>query len=251
MVKNDGSVYLISPILVWANVLGSPSSLVVIEWPSQFLAESWPIDPLHRRIESDLMASSPDEVTLMLIRWSNGERDALDKLIPLVYGELRQLASRALRRERRDHTLQPTALVHEAYLRLIDQRNVNWQNRAHFFAIASQAMRRIIVDHARRHNALKRGGDNLKVELEAALMLPGTKDVDVVRLDDALTALGSFDPQQSRIVELRFFGGLSIEETAEVIGISPATVKRDWSMAKAWLHREMQNDGGTAAGGEE
>jgi RNA polymerase sigma factor (TIGR02999 family) len=187
------------------------------------------------------MASSPDEVTLMLIRWSNGERDALDQLIPIVYGELRRLASRTLRRERRDHTLQPTALVHEAYLRLIDQRSVNWQNRSHFFAIASQAMRRIVVDHARRHNAVKRGGDNLKVELEAAMLLPGAKDVDVVRLDDALTALAAFDPQQGRIVELRFFGGLSIEQTAEVIGISPATVKRDWSMAKAWLHRELES----------
>ena len=186
------------------------------------------------------MASSPDEVTLMLIRWSNGERDALDQLIPVVYGELRKLARRALGRERRDHTLQPTALVHEAYMRLVDQRSVNWQNRAHFFAIASQAMRRIVVDHARRHNALKRGGDNLKVELEAAMLLPGAKDVDVVKLDDALTALAAFDPHQSRIVELRFFGGLSIEQTAEVIGISPATVKRDWSMAKAWLHRELE-----------
>jgi len=146
------------------------------------------------------------------------------------------LPSAVLRRERPDHTLQPTALVHEAYLRLIDQRNVNWQNTAHFFAIAAQAMRRIIVDHARRHNAVKRGGDNLKVELDEAQSQPGELDVDVLKLCDALTALAAFDPQQSRIVELRFFGGLSIEETAEVIGISPATVKRDWSMAKAWLH---------------
>jgi len=189
------------------------------------------------------MASSPDEITRMLIEWSNGEREALHKLIPLVYAEMRQIAGRVLRRERRDHTLQPTALVHEAYLRLVDQRNVNWQNRAHFFAIAAQAMRRIVVDHARRHNALKRGGDNLKVELEAALALPGAKDLDVVKLDDALVALAAFDAQQSQIVELRFFGGLSIEETAEVIGISPATVKRDWSMAKAWLHREMHSGG--------
>jgi RNA polymerase sigma factor (TIGR02999 family) len=187
------------------------------------------------------LGSSSDDVTRMLVQWSNGEQSALDQLIPLVYDEMRQIAGRVLKRERRDHTLQPTALVHEAYLRLIDQRNVNWQNRAHFFAIAAQAMRRIIVDHARRHNALKRGGDNLKVELEAALLLPGASDVDVVKLDDALTALAAFDPQQERIVELRFFGGLSIEETAEVIGISPATVKRDWSMAKAWLHREIQN----------
>jgi len=188
------------------------------------------------------MASSPDEVTRMLIEWSNGDRGALDKLIPLVYGELRQIAAGVLRRERSDHTLQPTALVHEAYLRLIDQRNVNWQNTAHFFAIAAQAMRRIIVDHARRHNAVKRGGDNLKVELDEAQSQPGLLDVDVLKLDDALTALAAFDPQQSRIVELRFFGGLSIEQTAEVIGISPATVKRDWSMAKAWLHREMETD---------
>jgi RNA polymerase sigma factor (TIGR02999 family) len=192
------------------------------------------------------MASSPDEVTRMLIAWSNGERGALDQLIPVVYGELRQLARRALRSERRDHTLQPTALVHEAYLRLVDQRNVNWQNRAHFFAIASQAMRRIVVDHARRHNAIKRGGDNMKVELEEAMLLPGARDLDVVKLDDALTTLAAFDPQQSQIVELRFFGGLSIEETAEVIGISPATVKRDWTMAKAWLHRELQSAGTVA-----
>jgi RNA polymerase sigma factor (TIGR02999 family) len=186
------------------------------------------------------MTSSPDEVTRMLIDWSNGESGALDKLIPLVYAELRHIAAGVLRRERRDHTLQPTALVHEAYLRFIDQRNVNWQNRAHFFAIAAQAMRRIIVDHARRHNAVKRGGDNLRVELEEAQAQPLALDLDVLKLDDALTALAAFDPQQSRIVELRFFGGLSIEETAEVIGISPATVKRDWSMAKAWLHREME-----------
>jgi RNA polymerase sigma factor (TIGR02999 family) len=185
------------------------------------------------------MASSPDEVTLMLIKWSNGEGEALNQLIPLVYKELRQLASRALRRERRGHTLQPTALVHEAYLRLITQRDVNWQNRAHFFAMAAQAMRRIVVDYARRHNALKRGAD-LTVELEAALLLPAASHIDVVRLDDALSALAAFDPQQSRIVELRFFGGLSIEETAEVLGISPATVKRDWSMAKAWLYREIE-----------
>jgi RNA polymerase sigma-70 factor (ECF subfamily) len=164
------------------------------------------------------------------------------QVVPLVYGELRQIAAGVLRRERSDHTLQPTALVHEAYLRLIDQRNVNWQNTAHFFAIAAQAMRRIIVDHARRHNAVKRGGDNLRVELEEAQSRPGPLDVDVLELDDALTALAAFDPQQSRIVELRFFGGLSIEETAEVIGISPATVKRDWSMAKAWLHREMETN---------
>lgn len=203
-----------------------------------------PFDSTNSRsgTKSFFMASSPDEVTRMLIEWSNGDRGALDKLIPLVYGELRQIAAGVLRRERPDHTLQPTALVHEAYLRLIDQRNVNWQNTAHFFAIAAQAMRRIIVDHARRHNAVKRGGDNLKVELEEAQSQPGPLDVDVLKLDDALTTLADFDPQQSRIVELRFFGGLSIEETAEVIGISPATVKRDWSMAKAWLHREMETD---------
>jgi len=149
------------------------------------------------------------------------------------------LPSAVLRRERPDHTLQPTALVHEAYLRLINQRNVNWQNTAHFFATAAQAMRRIIVDHARRHNAVKRGGDNLKVELDEAQSQRGPLDVDVLKLDDALTALAAFDPQQSRIVELRFFGGLSIPEIASVLDISETTVSRKWNTAKLWLHDQI------------
>ena len=177
------------------------------------------------------------ELTQMLIDWSSGDKTALDRLIPRVYDEMRRLARSYLRRERKEHTLQTTALVHEAYLKLIDQRRVNWENRAQFFGIAAQAMRRILVDHARSHEAAKRGGGAYKVEIEEAFALPGQKDVNLIALDEALTELSKLDPQQSRIVELRFFGGLSIEETASVIGVSPATVKRDWTMAKAWLHQ--------------
>jgi len=185
------------------------------------------------------MAASAKDVTQLLLDWTNGNKEAVDKLMPLVYEELRRVADRFLRRERPDHTLQTTALVHEAYLRLIDQRDVRWQNRAHFFAIAAQLMRRILVNHARDKYAVKRGGFAEKVSLDEALSLSATRDVDLVALDDALTGLASIDSQQSRIVELRFFGGLTIEETAEVLGISPATVKNKWSMARAWLHREI------------
>lgn len=170
---------------------------------------------------------------------SGGDRDAPARLMPLVYDELRRLADHYLRHERADHTLQPTALVHEAYLKLIDQTRVDWQNRAHFFGVAAQSMRRILVDHARRHQSEKRGGFRQKLTLDEAVDYSRTRDVDLVKLDDALTALAKFDARQSRIVELRFFGGLTIEETAEAIGISPATVKVDWSMAKAWLRREI------------
>lgn len=182
---------------------------------------------------------SPKDVTQMLLDWRDGDQAALAELLPLVYAELHQRASRYLHRERPDHTLQTTALVNEAYLRMIDQKNVSWQNRAHFFAIAAQLMRRILVDHARTHNAAKRGSGGPKLELEEAMGLPVERSTDLVALDDALTALAAIDPQQSRVVELRFFGGLSIEETAEALGISPATVKREWSMAKAWLHHEI------------
>jgi RNA polymerase sigma factor (TIGR02999 family) len=183
-------------------------------------------------------ALQPD-VTQLLVNWSNGDRQALEQLTPLVYGELRRLASRYLRRERPGHTLQSTALVHEAYLRLIDQRYVRWQNRAHFFGIAAQLIRRILVDHARAHQAQKRGADAPVLSLDEAVAAPEKRDLNLVALDDALNDLARIDPQQGRIVELRFFTGLSIEETAEVLGISPATVKRDWVVAKAWLHREL------------
>lgn len=183
----------------------------------------------------------PDTVTRLLIEWSNGDAEALERLMPLVYEELRRVAGRHLRHERRDHTLQATALVHEAYLKLIDQRSVRWQNRAHFFGVASRLIRRIVVDHARRRHAAKRGGGVQTVWLAAEV--PGVeRNVDVLALDDALGTLGGLDPQQARVVELRFFGGLDVEETAEVLGISTATVKREWRTARAWLYREMQGE---------
>lgn len=184
-------------------------------------------------------ASSPD-VTQLLKQWSGGDRDALEQLLPLVYRELHLLAERYLRRERSDHTLQATALVHEAYLKLIDQREVRWQNRAHFFGVAAQAMRRILVDHARSHMAAKRGSGGVKLSLDEALVVSDERAEELVALDEALTRLAEVDPQKSRIVELRFFGGLSIEETAEVLGVGTATVIRHWRMARAWLYEQVQ-----------
>ncbi len=178
-------------------------------------------------------------VTRLLLQWTEGDKQALEDLLPLVYDELRRLAKSYLQRERPGHTLQSTALVHEAYMRLVDQ-NVSWQSRAHFFGIAAQMMRRILVDHARGKNAAKRGDGACKVTLDEGLVAQEERDVNVLALDEALTKLSAFDLQQSQIVELRFFAGLSIEETAEILKISPATVKRDWAMAKAWLYREMQ-----------
>jgi RNA polymerase sigma factor (TIGR02999 family) len=189
------------------------------------------------------MASTPRDVTHLLAAWRQGDREAQAHLLPLVYDELRRLAHRYLQRERPDHTLQATALVHEAYLRLIDQRQAQWQNRAHFFGLAAQMMRRILIDHARQQHAAKRGGAEQKLSLDEAVWVSAERATDLVALDDALTRLAVLDPQQSRIVELRFFGGLTIEETAEVLGVSPATVKRDWSMAKAWLYRELRTRG--------
>jgi RNA polymerase sigma-70 factor, ECF subfamily len=178
------------------------------------------------------------EVTSLLAASSQGDEEALDKLLPLVYAELRKLASRYLRRERPDHSLQATALVHEAYLRLIGQE-VSWQNRAHFFGVAAEMMRRILIDNARKHQAAKRGSGGVKLSLDEALDMADEKAAELVALDDALKALAVFDEQKSRIVELRFFGGLSIEETAEVLGLSTATVVRQWKMAKAWLYHEV------------
>jgi RNA polymerase sigma factor (TIGR02999 family) len=190
-----------------------------------------------------MSAHSPKSVTQLLADWSKGDQEALDGLMPLVYDELRRLAASYMRRERPDHTLQSTALVHEAYLRLVDQRSVKWQNRTHFFGVAAQLIRRLLVDHARTHQAAKRGAA-YKLSLDEAIDVPEQRDVSLLALDDALNTLAAMDPQQSRIVELRFFGGLSIEETAEVVGISPATVKRDWTLAKAWLYREMLKSDG-------
>ena len=187
------------------------------------------------------MTAPPDDITQLLVDWGKGNKLALDGLMPLVYDELHRIASRYLRRERQGHTLQTTALINEAYLRIVDQNRVNWQSRAHFFGVAAQMMRRILVDHARSHLYAKRGGGAQKLTLDEAIATPQERDLDLVALDDALTTLAQVDPQQSRIIELRFFGGLTIEETAEVIGISPATVKRDWNMAKAWLFGEINN----------
>ena len=185
-----------------------------------------------------------NKVTQLLVDWRQGNGDALNALIPLVYDELRRLAHNHLNRERSGHTLQSTALVNEAYLRLVRQ-DLEINNRAHFFAVSSHLMRQILVDYARRHRAAKRGDGIDKLTLnEAAALLPGKSNFDLLALDEALNELGRLDPQQTRVVELRFFGGLSIEETAEVAGISQATVKRDWASARAWLHRELSRKAG-------
>jgi RNA polymerase sigma factor (TIGR02999 family) len=187
------------------------------------------------------MATDGHTVTEMLVEWSDsGNREALDKLMPIVYDELHRQAARYLRHEREGHTLQTTALVHEAYVRLIGQAEVRWQNRAHFFGIAAEMMRRILVDHARKRHAAKRGGEAVRVTLNEALKASEEQSLDLVAVDEALTRLARIDPQQARVVELRFFGGLDVEETAEVLGISERTVKRDWSVAKAWIRRELR-----------
>jgi RNA polymerase sigma factor (TIGR02999 family) len=183
----------------------------------------------------------PEGITQLLIRWNNGDEAALEKLMPLVYSELRRLASNYLRRERQGHTLQPTALVNEAYLRLVDQTHSRWQNRAQFYGIAANLMRRILVDHARQRNAEKRGGSKLQRVSVANIEGLSTKpNFDVLALHEALEELAQLDPQQGRIVELKFFGGLSIEEVAEVMQIGHATVERDWKMARAWLRRKLE-----------
>lgn len=185
---------------------------------------------------------SSQEVTELLLAWNGGDADALDKLMPLVYDELHRLAHRYLSGERAGHMLQTTALVNEAYLRLIDASRVQWQNRAHFFAVSAQLMRRVLVDFARARQYQKRGGGAQQVSLEEALVVSVDRGDELIALDDALTTLATADERASQVVELRFFGGLSIEETAEVLGISPETVKRDWSWAKVWLLRELSNE---------
>jgi RNA polymerase sigma factor (TIGR02999 family) len=183
----------------------------------------------------------PEGITELLIDWGQGDQLALEKLMPLVYDELRRLANNYLRREPTGHTLQPTALVNEAYLKLVGQRRVNWQNRAHFFAISAKLMRRILVDHARQRQAAKRGGsDQQRLSITSAETIIKQPEIDLLALNEALDELAQMDPQQGRIVELKFFGGLSIEETAEVLGISHATVERDWKMARAWLRRQLE-----------
>src|SRR5712691_764229 len=185
------------------------------------------------------MNAAPHEVTKLLKAWSDGDQSALDKLMPLVYEELHRLAHQHMRREKPGHLLQTSALINEAYLRLVDEQQVNWQNRTHFFGIAARLMRRILVDEARKRNSAKRGGTMIQVLLHEAMTVPEEQAANVVALDDALTILAKKDSRQSEIVELRFFGGLSIEETAELLKVSPGTVMRDWTFARAWLRNEM------------
>ena len=186
------------------------------------------------------MTPSTKSITELLIEWRDGDETALDRLMPLVYEELRRLARYYMRRERPDHTLQTAALVNEAYLRLVDHKGMRWQNRAHFYAVAAQAMRRILVDHARSRHYAKRGGGNPMVELDQAATVAQKQAADLVALDDALTDLSAIDPRKCQIVEMRYFAGMSVKETAEVLEVSPATVMREWSTAKAWLLRAMR-----------
>lgn len=186
-----------------------------------------------------MTTASKNEITGLLLAWGQGDEAALEKLIPLVYDELHRLAHQQMNRERSGHTLQTTGLLNEAYLRLVDMRNVRWQNRAHFFAISARLMRRILVDFARSRNYLKRGGTVLHVSLDETLAISADKGADFIALDDALNALAELDPRKSKVVEMRFFGGMSVEETAEVLNVSPETVMRDWKTAKIWLLREL------------
>lgn len=190
-------------------------------------------------------AAASMEITQLLLAWNEGDQRSLDKLIPLVYAELHRLARHYLEQERPGHLLQTTALVNEAYMRLIDWKNVSWQNRAHFLGVSALLMRRILVDFARSRNCGKRGGAVHPVSLEDAAVVAGGEDTDFVALDDALTSLAEIDLRKSTIVELRFFGGMSVEETAETLAISTRTVKREWSLAQAWLHREISRNGST------
>ncbi len=186
------------------------------------------------------MTGLPSQVTQLLIKWSDGDKAALDQLIPLVHSELRRIARRYMRRQSPEHTLETSALINEAYLRLVDQQSVEWKNRAHFFAASAQIMRNILIDHARKYRYAKRGAGAPKIELDEAAVIPEQRAAEFVALDDALSELATVDPRKSQIVELRFFGGLNIEETAEVMKISPATVQREWRAARAWLQRAMQ-----------
>ena len=188
------------------------------------------------------MAALPKTMTELLIEWRNGDQTALERLAPLVYAELHRLSSHYMRGQRPGHSFQTSDLLNETYLRLIDHKKMNWQNRAHFYAVAAQAMRRILVDHARSRGAFKRGGDRKRVSLSNALEIPAEQNEDLVALDDALDTLAENDPRKSQIVELRFFGGLTVEETAEVLNMSSITVIREWNRAKAWLYRELSSE---------
>jgi RNA polymerase sigma factor (TIGR02999 family) len=187
------------------------------------------------------MTASSNEVTQLLVAWGNGDQTALDQLMPLVYSELHRLARRHIKKERPGHTLQTSALLNEAFLRLVDQRDVHWQSRAHFFSIAAQMMRRILVDYARSRRYAKRGGDARQVTFDEELVVSRQLSADVIELHDALNEMAAIDERKSKVVELKFFGGLSIEEIAEVLGVSPGTVMRDWTLAKAWLRLAMES----------
>ncbi|HZT69616.1 MAG TPA: sigma-70 family RNA polymerase sigma factor [Terriglobia bacterium] len=186
--------------------------------------------------------TSPDEVTVLLRAWSEGDAQALDRLAPLVYKELHRIARGYMARERPNHTLQATALVNEAFVRLVDSRQINWKDRAHFFAVCAQAMRRILVDYARSRGYQKRGGKQLRIQLDEASGVSWSQDANLLQIDEALARLAAFDPRKEKVVEMRFFGGLSVEETAEALKISPETVMRDWKFARAWLYRELSTD---------
>jgi RNA polymerase sigma-70 factor, ECF subfamily len=207
------------------------------------IAKIWLIIKIKQPIATCLLQKERMEaksnVTQLLHQYRNGNRDALDTLFPLVYDELKRLAASRLREERSDHTLQPTALVHEAYLRLIDQHSNDWQNRAHFFGLAAEMMRRILVNHAIKRNADKRFGNQTRLALDEAISFAKESNINLISLDEALNELVTFDEMQAKIVELRFFTGLNIEETAEVLGVSESTVKREWRIAKAWLHQQL------------
>lgn len=187
----------------------------------------------------NLETGGQKNISLILKDWSSGKSEAVDRLMPVIYDELKKIAAQYLRKERREHTLQPTELAHEAYLKLIDISNVNWQDRAHFFAVSAQVIRHILVDYARAKATDKRGGAAERIILDEAISSSDERDTDLLALDEALKLLATFDEQQSRIVELRFFGGLTIEETAAVLDLSPATIKREWALARAWLHKTL------------
>jgi RNA polymerase sigma factor (TIGR02999 family) len=207
-----------------------------------FLAHHHPRAYVGGRVMPPGSISAP-QVTELLVHWRQGDPHAREKLIPVIYGELRRIARSHLRSERPDHTLESGALVHEAYVRLCGEKSPEWKNRAHFFGVAAQVMRHILVDHARQRRAAKRGGGVVRIALDPNMALPQTRDVDLLALDDALDRLAEMDAQQSRLIELRFFGGLSIVETAAVLNVSAATVKREWATARAWLQREMKAKG--------
>ncbi|HEY3138817.1 MAG TPA: sigma-70 family RNA polymerase sigma factor [Blastocatellia bacterium] len=189
------------------------------------------------------MTTSPKSITQLLIDWRDGDESARDKLFPLVYAEMRRLAHSYMRKERAGHTLQTSALINEAYIRLVDHKGMRWQNRAHFYAIAALAMRRILVDRARHHLAARHGGSSRRVDIDQAALVTAERAPEIIALDDALTALAALDARQAQIVEMRYFVGLSADETAEVLGVSPVTVNRDWRAAKLWLLKELQADG--------